>query len=74
MGECPVCHKTGLINKRGYCDTCQTDIEWFFMKKEETSFFWQILVYFIFFLTIVTLIGIGTVSIWMIVSIIQYLF
>ncbi len=68
MGECPGCHIVKLINKHGYCDDCQKSIDWFFSIPKDTPFLWRILFYFIFLLTTVMLIGIGTVSL------LQYLF
>ncbi len=61
-GECTACHKTQIVNKDGYCDTCQGRIDWFFSKgkdirKKEVSPFWQNLFFFIFMLIMAIVIG-----------------
>lgn len=45
--DCIACHKTQIVNKDGYCESCQGHIDWFFSKgkdirKKEVSPFWQV--------------------------------
>ncbi len=50
--DCISCHHSRIVNKDGYCDTCQERIDWFFTKgkdirKKEISPFWQVFFFLI---------------------------